>query len=245
MRHYRTWPWLAGALLDWAIIAAAMVLWRVYPAWPVYLLAWIIVGNRQHALGILGHDGGHRLISRNRRLNDLLTNLFVFWPLGVDLQAYRRFHFAHHHHLGSADDPELRWKGVSAGGEPPVTPRLVAGYLLLDVCGLGAWESRWFFRHYRPRLAASLVFWAIVGLLAWRLQAIPLAILWFHAYLTSYWAWFRLRVYTEHWGVAGTHRFQAVWWQRAFCPHNTWCHWEHHRNPAIPFWALPQERSQP
>jgi fatty acid desaturase len=61
---------------------------------------------------------------------------------------------------------------------------------------------------------------------------------------TSFGAVFRLRVWTEHVGTADVHRISArLFYQLIFLPHNTWCHFEHHRFPSVPFWNLPKARA--
>lgn len=65
-----TWPWLWRAALDWLAIAGAMWLIGLFGLdWDrpvIAVIAWIvglfIIGTRQHALGVLGHDGAHGLI---------------------------------------------------------------------------------------------------------------------------------------------------------------------------------------
>jgi hypothetical protein len=57
------WPWLKDALLDWLVIACTVAIVHKFANPLTGLLALLIIGNRQHALAILGHDR----ISRCRR----------------------------------------------------------------------------------------------------------------------------------------------------------------------------------
>src|SRR6516164_2868795 len=50
------WPWLKDALLDWAVMIAAMVQAGLWHNPAGYVLAILIIGNRQHGLALLGHD---------------------------------------------------------------------------------------------------------------------------------------------------------------------------------------------
>ena len=87
---------------------------------------------------------------------------------------------------------------------------------------------------------APLLWHAMVGALFVQLGLWWAPVLWYASLSTAFWAFFRLRVWTEHVGTLQTHRLSATWWQRAlFLPHNTWCHAEHHENAAVPCWALP------
>ena len=112
-------PWLRDAVLDWTVIAGALGLVHVFSNPLTWLLALLIIGNRQHALAILGHDGTHFTLSHNRRLNDFLTNLMAFWPIGLTVSGYRALHFKHHKHTGT----ERRSRaGAQAVAQPAVGP---------------------------------------------------------------------------------------------------------------------------
>src|ERR1022692_2140009 len=67
-------PWLTDAAMDWLVIAAAVAIIQLWPHVYTVLAGILIIGNRQHALAILGHDGTHYTISRNAALNDFLTD---------------------------------------------------------------------------------------------------------------------------------------------------------------------------
>ena len=101
-----------------------------------WLLALLVIGNRQHALAILGHDGTHFTLSHDRRLNDFLTNLFAFWPIGLTVSGYRALHFRHHKHTGTEDDPELGHKrSRSPQWDLPAKPSRILKYAALDIVG--------------------------------------------------------------------------------------------------------------
>lgn len=238
--------WLFAVGCEWVMIAA--LLWaasRSVWAWPFVVLA---LGTRQHALAILGHDGSHYLVCRgNPRLNDWLTCLLTFWPLSAGLRGYRIFHFAHHRCVGTPNDPELdhrerlsRWQWRS-----PSSRLRVAGLVFMDLCGFGFVEVAKVF-YTIPRRGISdyvgpAAFAVLFAVVCWHY---PICLLWYVALGTSFWAAFRLRMWTEHIGAKeGTHKITAKWWQRAiYLPHNTWLHYEHHDSPHVPFWRLPELR---
>jgi fatty acid desaturase len=240
--------WLAAVALDWGVIAAALAgaAWLRRPEG--YVLAILVIGNRQHALAIIGHDGAHGAACRPRWLNDALTCLLCFWPLGLGLDGYRKHHYAHHRHTGTAADPELTYKSWGAPHwDLPASCNRRLALLLKDLCGLSPRELLNLRRTIPPLSGADFVgplcWWAAAAVvllltgMGWALLA------WGAALATSYWATFRYRVWTEHIGTPGTHRIQVTWWQRLlFAPHNTWCHWEHHRWPSLPSGSLPAAR---
>jgi len=101
------WPWLKDALLDWAVMIAAMVQAGLWHNPAGYVLAILIIGNRQHGLALLGHDGTHCTLSHNRAVNETLTNLLAWWPLLLTNGGYRALHTDHHRHLSTDRDPEI------------------------------------------------------------------------------------------------------------------------------------------
>jgi fatty acid desaturase len=260
----QTFRWLGAALFDWGLIALAMA--GAYfalqyaqasrfspPSGILFIfvcgLAIMVIGNRQHAIAILGHDGGHGLASSTRWVNDLLTEVFCFWPLNVGLGGYRAFHFKHHKTFGSAEDPELPHKRANAPRyDLPKTPREIFTYFWKDSIGLGIKEDLMLFELISGRegpldVIGPIFWWGITLALLWTYGLWWLLILWFLALGSFFWATFRLRIWTEHMGTPDVHRISATWWQRAlFVPHNTWYHFEHHRATTIPFWNLPKAR---
>jgi fatty acid desaturase len=240
--------WLTGAALDWAYLGAVISVAGMLHHPAVYVVAVLLIGSRQNALAILGHDGAHLLVCRSRRLNDMLARVVCLWPLGISLGAYRTFHFEHHRHLNEEGDPELAHRRAAAPQyDLPVGAGRIWRYFFTDALGLGVRDFNGVGVAIRrsPRdLAGPLLWWSIAaGVAAW-VGCLWVIALWFVALPTSFWAVFRFRIWTEHQGTAETHRISANWWQRWFLiPHNTWCHYEHHHQSAsVPFWALPQLR---
>lgn len=245
----KLWPWLRRALTDWAILIAcfAAAYWAAHPAG--WFAAMVVIGARQHALAILGHDGAHRLICRHRLLNDALTGMLCFWPMGFALNGYRRFHFKHHNAVGTDDDPELihkhhKWLGQWRAPLRPwrLTAQLIADCLggALPHLGMAAYLTRP--TSWRDQIGPIITLICSLAL-CWWLGCLWIPALWFGSLWTTFFIVFRLRLWTEHVGTDGTHIITATWWQRfLFLPHNTWCHYEHHANAGVPCWALPAYR---
>ena len=101
-----------------------------------YMLAVLIVGNRQHGLALLGHDGTHCTLSHNRALNEFLTNLLAWWPLLLTNGGYRALHTDHHLHLSTDRDPEIVHKKSRAPQwDLPAPLTRILGYAAKDLAG--------------------------------------------------------------------------------------------------------------
>jgi fatty acid desaturase len=243
-------PWLGDAAMDWLVIAAAIAAICLWPYFYTVIFGVLIIGNRQHALAILGHDGTHYTLSRNAALNDFLTNLLCFWPLGLTVSGYRALHYAHHKNTGTENDPELGHKRMRAPQwDLPAKPRTVLRYALMDLIGYSFADYIIIVRFSKPQrrraylplalfhvLAVSTVLW----LGCWQAAAV-----WYFSLVTSFMMFFRLRLWLEHQGTGDTQRLALTWCQGAILsPHNAWHHWEHHKYPIIPYHKLPQVRQR-
>jgi fatty acid desaturase len=76
--------------------------------WAAYLAAIIVIATRQQALGVMLHDAVHYLLYKNRTLNDVVSDLFIAFPLAMSTDLYRATHFRHHRFTNTEDDPDLR-----------------------------------------------------------------------------------------------------------------------------------------
>ena len=75
---------------------------------PVFALAIVLIGGLQHRLAGLGHEASHYSLLRNKRANDLVGDLFCFFPILATVHFYRLFHLAHHQFTNDpALDPDL------------------------------------------------------------------------------------------------------------------------------------------
>jgi len=241
--------WLKRALIDWTLIVITFYLADKSNHILGYWVASLFIGTRQHSLALLAHDGAHRTISRNRRLNDLLTQAFTFWPMGMGLAAYRRMHFKHHQCLGTTKDPELLQKNfLTPDFDVPFKATSLWFCLIKDLCGLGFFSAFNVIRTSPPvakdlkgiiptsLMAASVLLW--FG--HWEVFAV-----WYWSIGTSLWASFRVRTWIEHMATTKTQRVKANWWQKIlFCPQNADFHYEHHKWPSVPCWNLPKARLQ-
>lgn len=242
-----TQKWIYAALIDWTIVILAIS--SCYLSIWFLPIAFLIVGNRQHALAILGHDGAHKLVvQHNKKLNDFLTNLFAWYPLSICMEEYRRFHFDHHRHTNTENDPEIPLKEIGPfkiGGEFSKTKLLK--HVLFDLVGFGIPQMLGFFYLIRARTFFGICQQMIAPiisliLIVYGFWLIPL--IWYGSLYTAFWATNRARIWAEHVGLGKyeTLSYKPTLLQRIlFLPHNTWCHDVHHDHPGIPFSELPNK----
>ena len=72
----------------------------------IYPITFLVIANRQFANYLVGHDGIHGLITRNKVLNDFLGRFLCLNPVFVSFESYQVNHMAHHEFLGTQVDPD-------------------------------------------------------------------------------------------------------------------------------------------
>ena len=248
LRQLNTSRFLIPLFADWAIIVISTVLAFTVDSWWSIILGAIVVGTRQHAIGILGHDAAHGLITKNRKLNDFLGNILIFWPLASTLCGYRNFHFDHHSDLGRESDPETPYHQTPYFQGVPTRSHFIL-FFLKDLFGLGTIDLLSKMSAFKPQSKGAviklIIFWTLAALCFSYFDFLNVLIFWFICFGTTFFASFRLREYTEHTFLPGdTHRFETSGLAKFLVfPHNTCHHFEHHHFPTVPFYNLPKLRS--
>lgn len=241
--------WLKDAAIDWLVMSAAIALFVVTNNPFTFLLSILVVGNRQHALGLLGHDGTHYTLSYNRKWNDFLTNLFAWWPIGLTMSGYRNLHNMHHKYVGTPNDPEVIYKHLKAEQwNLPSKPMDVLKLAAKDMIGFGINDYLTILKYAKPTSNEAFIplvlFHAtfIAVSVAFGLWQIP--VVWYGAMLTAFPMYFRLRLWLEHQGTDYVHRLHLNKIEGAIlAPHLSWYHWEHHACPTVPYNRLAEVRA--
>lgn len=249
---------MCAAALDWWVIAIVFVL-LLNVHHPVACVVWFlasvfIVGVWRHRLALLGHEAAHHLISRRTWLNDLLANVFVFWPNFLQASQYRSFHLRHHYDFDDYNDPELEHKKRGhLLWMLPLSMRELRQRVLFGMFGGLAHEAILIMEFIGPKtikqISGPLLWWGIaLSLLHWWKgwdAVFWISLVWITSTFTSFITIFHMRMLLEHHGTdySGTHRIKATRLQKLLLlPHNTHCHYEHHEYPYIPFWRLEDAR---
>ncbi len=255
--------WLAAVAMEWSIIGVAIWVANLWPHWWVWVPAIVVIGTRQHGLGILAHEGVHFLVLRNRFWNDALSNLLCSYSIFYPVQGYRSMHLLHHHLLDTPEDPERATVDLYPKEWTfPLTRKYAYWLLVRDITGI----------YVKPFLDLASYIWRMpsgawkhaIGVVLFHLVAIAAAIhfgffwsyvlLWIVPLLTVTLLIFRIRTAAEHSSLRkpetryvlpkvdtlhATRSVAACPIVRFFlAPHNMSYHVEHHLYPVVPVFRL-------
>ncbi|PIT77850.1 fatty acid desaturase family protein [Limnohabitans sp. B9-3] len=248
--------WLV--LHAWGVIALTMAMFVFWPNPLSFLVAVVIIGNRQLGLAILMHDAAHRALFKNTGLNDSLGAFLCGWPVGASLHLYRPYHLSHHRHTQQKDDPDLILSAPF-----PITKQSFWRKMRRDILGITGVQRRLeFFRQEMGNDPSTWQRWknlfnaekyfllsnlAIFGVITaagvwWAYFA-----LWLLPLLTWYQVISRVRNIAEH-AVVGdnddrlrnTRTTRTHWFMRlVVAPYWVNYHLEHHLLVFTPCWKLP------
>jgi len=231
-----------------AIIVAAVH----FDNWFVWIAAFLLMGRAHAQIAALMHEAAHRLLFRNRNVNDFVGRWFLGFPAFTPIDSYRRAHMAHHRDEFGPDEPDIPlYRGY------PITKASMRRKLIRDARGSTGWKlfkgllrAPWskdpaIRFQARSIIALQLVFIAIGVALD---HPFVYFILWLAPFLTVWRVINRLRAIAEHGGMQRskdrrltTHsvkqhpiaRFMLV-------PHHIGWHLAHHVDSGVPMANLPK-----
>jgi fatty acid desaturase len=232
----------------WIAAALALAGSGTWIAWPAAVAALLVA---QRHFQTLVHDASHGFYHRKARINDLLANWLAAGWIGMTVENYRRIHFQHHAHNGSADDPEhVSFATVASdGGLLKMVLRyaclLEALRLIKKYYGRKA-GSRGPGREGPPRkrfhhlhiVGTQL----LLGATCWWSGLVGVYPLWLYLAVTWSPALSRLRFLVEHPGEDDTtvSTRSTLLERLLFAPLNFNFHFEHHAWPSVPPYRLRQ-----
>lgn len=246
---------LLCALIAGAVVGLAFLGGRQSGYW-LALPAMLLISGLQFHLMILLHEASHGLLHPNRRINDLVSDLFCAIPFGTLTRYYRVFHLAHHKAVGvRGEDPEVGMYEAMDYRFERLSRWKLAGMLLADLLFLNlfryvAWMVRFTLeKGLKPTLrdlALNLLFWgglvgAAIAFGFWQ----DLLLFWVVPYATFTVFFAKLHGYGEHTGETGPSEYERTWvhefpWVVNFFiyPLNSGLHLEHHLFPRVPWYRI-------
>jgi len=241
----------AVALL-WAQTVAIVVLAVRLDNWFVWAAAFVLMGRAHAQFAALMHEAAHRLLFRNRNINDFVGRWLLGFPSFTPIDAYRRGHMAHHRDEFGPDEPDIPlYRGY------PISRDSMRRKLVRDATGRTGWKL------FKGLLGAvrsetPAVRFQARAIVACQLVLIAIGIalhhpwvyfiLWLAPYLTVWRVINRLRSIAEHGGMQRskdrretTHSVRQHLVARFFLvPYNIGWHLAHHVDSGVPFRNLPR-----
>jgi len=242
----------AAVAATWAQTIAIVVAAVHFDNWFVWVAAFVLMGRAHAQFAALMHEAAHRLLFRNRRVNDFVGRWLLGFPSFTPIDAYRRGHMAHHREEFGPDEPDIAlYRGY------PISRDSMRRKLVRDARGSTGWKL------FRGLLGAvrsetpSVRFQAraiVAGQIV--LIAIGVAlhhpwvyfVLWLAPYLTVWRVINRLRSIAEHGGMQQskdrrltTHTVKQSPIARFFVvPFHIGWHLAHHVDAGVPMAHLPR-----
>ena len=247
-------PSVRNGLSVVSVIAQTAVL--IYLAVHFGPIAWLpvfVLMGRAHAqFASLMHEAAHRLLFRNRTLNDFVGRWLIGYPAFTNTDAYRRVHMAHHREEFGPNEPD-----IALYANYPISAASWRRKLARDA------QGRTGLRLLRDQLRGARSEVAVVRQTLFKILAVQAVLIvgaivagywwvyplfWLLPYLTVWRVINRLRSVAEHGGLmasddrrVATHSVQQHWAARFFLvPFNIGFHLAHHVDAGVPFRNLPK-----
>jgi fatty acid desaturase len=235
------------------IVQTALLIYLVVHFGPIVWIPVFVLMGRAHAqFASLMHEAAHRLLFRNRTLNDFVGRWLIGYVGLTNTDAYRRVHMAHHREEFGPNEPDIALYANYPISRASWQRKLVrdavgrTGLRLLRDQLRGARSEVAVVRHTLFKILAVqgvLIAGAIVSGYWW---VYPL--FWLLPYLTVWRVINRLRSVAEHAGLMAsddrriaTHSVEQHWLARfLLVPFNIGYHLAHHVDAGVPFRNLPK-----
>jgi len=116
--YFKTWLHIILGLLCLAtLLFIFIIIENKIPGW--YLLTIpvfsILTGFTIAFINLFVHEAGHYYLYPDKKMNDLLANIFLCSWTGIHIKVYRKIHWLHHQHLATDSDPENSYFNVLSG----------------------------------------------------------------------------------------------------------------------------------
>jgi fatty acid desaturase len=231
-----------------AIVVLAVRIDNVF----VWIAAFVLMGRTHAQFAAMMHEAAHRMLFRNKAVNDFVGRWLLGFPSFTPIDGYRRGHMAHHRQEFGPDEPDIPlYRGY------PITRASLRRKLVRDATGqTGVKLLRGLFRalgsdERSTRFQAR----AIVGCQLVLIGAGIAAghpwlwlLLWFLPYLTVWRVINRLRSIAEHGGMQmsddrryTTHSVRQHPLARfGLVPYWIGWHLAHHVDSGVPMRNLPR-----
>lgn len=250
----KPWKSMLAIIAEWLTIIVSIYIHNLYLNIWLYIPVWFIISTRLYAMYSLLHDAIHYSISRNKKLNDFIGQVFLGFPIFVSLEQMRKNHLNHHKFLQSENDPEIKHLSYDEFHFPKSKLEIII-ILLKDLSGYNFIKYKliklvMIFKDLKKITISEVYIECIqVVLILFSIYlgfAKELILYWIIPYATLYQVLNRIRLSTEHFNIDEQNYFKTrsvipSFFEKWFLtPYNLGYHLEHHLYPSVPFYNLPQ-----
>lgn len=116
--YFKTWLHIISGLSCLAaLLWIFIIIENKIPGWfPITISFFsILIGFTIAYINLFIHEAGHYYLHANKKINDLLANMFLCSWTGLHIKVYRKIHWLHHQHLATDTDPENSYFNVLSG----------------------------------------------------------------------------------------------------------------------------------
>jgi fatty acid desaturase len=239
---------LAVIFLEWFIIISTFYLAISFNRFFIYPFAVFIIATRMYALYSLTHEACHYNLLKNKKVNDWIGNIFIAWPIFIDIQDMRKIHFSHHKNLQTEDDPEIKHLEYEEFQFPMSRKKLFL-ILFKDLTGFNFIRYRlhifkWITILKNMSYIQLIYYFTILALFLLSGHFIVFLLLWIIPYMTVFQLLNRIRLYSEHFNLPEKLKYKTrtlhlpKWSAFFIAPYGLGYHAEHHLYPSVPFYNL-------
>src|SRR6478736_651855 len=118
LRRIPNWRNAGAVFFCWA--ETIVTIWAAvyFDNWFVWIAAFLLMGRAHAQFAALMHEAAHRLLFRNRKINDFVGRWLLGFPSFTPIDAYRRGHMAHHRDEFGPEEPDiLLYRGYPIPGD--------------------------------------------------------------------------------------------------------------------------------
>jgi fatty acid desaturase len=227
----------------------ALAVWLNNPF--VWIATFVLMGRAHAQFAALMHEAAHRLLFRNRKVNDWVGRYILGFPAFAPTDLYRRGHMAHHREEFGPNEPDIPlYRGY------PISKASMRRKLRRDATGRTGWKlfkgllrAPWS-KDPAIRSQARGIFATqavVFGLFLLAGHPWLYLFLWVLPFLTVWRVINRLRAIAEHGGMQAskdrrltTHTVRQHALARfLLVPYHIGWHLAHHVDPGVPMTRLP------
>lgn len=251
---------LIAIIWNWLLIFSCFFILKLIPSPTTWLLCFILIASRQHALLVLLHDGVHSLLHPNRSWNNRMMKWLISYPFLFEPSSYKKSHLQHHAYMNTEKDPDWTWKIHTKQWQFPKRHFEFLGFCLRAMVVLSEPIQRFrgagkaiisipqMWKSSPSYTLLHLIYFGAILVFAWWAEIFHLILFaWFLPMFTLLQLIHRIRSVAEHFGVhndggmGGSRVYKCGLLERLLlAPHNVYFHLDHHLYPHVPFYHLPR-----